>query len=393
SQAVQRWSAVEQNRVILDHFFEDVPHDGILLLHQLFGLFNCRAMAALLQPVIDERLKQLERHLFRQATLMQLQVGTDHDNGTAGIVDALAEQVLPEAALLAFQRIGERLQRAVVSAAQYTAAASVVEQRIHRFLQHALFIAHNDIGSVQLHQLFQPVVAVDYAAIEIVEVGSGETAAIEGHQRAQLRRNDRNDIEDHPLRFVTGFPEALGDAKTLCVFQLLLRGSLGLHLLANHLAERFNIHALQQLFHALGAHHRDELAGEFLIELALALVADYLAHVEPGRFTGIDNDVGFVIEDALQFAQGDIEQIADTAGKSFEEPDVRTGARQFDMAQALAAHSGKRNFNTTLVANDAAVLHPLIFAAQTLPISHWAEDASAKQAVALRLEGAVVNSF
>ena len=32
---------------------------------------------------------------------MQPQFGTDHDHRTARIVDALAEQVLPEAALLA----------------------------------------------------------------------------------------------------------------------------------------------------------------------------------------------------------------------------------------------------------------------------------------------------
>ena len=146
----------------------------------------------LFEPVIDERLEQFERHLLRQTALVQLQFGTDHDDRTAGVVDALAEQVLTEAALLALERIGERLQRAVVGAAQHAAAAAVVEQRVHGFLQHALFVAHDDFGSVQVHQLLQPVVAVDDAAIQVVQIGGGEAAAVQWHQRTQLRRNDRD---------------------------------------------------------------------------------------------------------------------------------------------------------------------------------------------------------
>ncbi len=124
----------------------------------------------LLQPVIDERLEQLQRHLLGQPALVQLQLGTDHDDRAAGVVHALAQQVLAEAALLALERVGERLQRAVVGAAQHAAAAAVVEQRVHRLLQHALLVAHDDVGGVQLHQLLQPVVAVDDAAVEIVQI-------------------------------------------------------------------------------------------------------------------------------------------------------------------------------------------------------------------------------
>ncbi len=37
AEAVQRGRAVQQNRVILDHLFEDVPNHGILLLHSSFA--------------------------------------------------------------------------------------------------------------------------------------------------------------------------------------------------------------------------------------------------------------------------------------------------------------------------------------------------------------------
>ena len=237
AQAVKRWGAVQQYRVILDDFFKDVPDHRLLHLHHFLGLLDGGAVARLLQAVIDERLEQLERHLLRQTALVQLQFGTDHDDRTAGVVDALAEQVLTEAALLALERVGERLERAVVGAAQHTAAAAVVEQRVHGFLQHALFVAHDHFRRVQVHQLLQPVVAVDDAAIEIVQIGGGEAAAIQRHQRAQLRRNDRQHVENHPLRLVARLAEGLDHLQALGVLDLLLRRGLGLHALAQFHAE------------------------------------------------------------------------------------------------------------------------------------------------------------
>ena len=233
AEAVQRGSAVQQDRMILDDFFENVPNHRVLLLDQFLGLLDGGAMAALLEAVIDERLEQLERHLLGKTALVQLQLGTDHDDRTAGVIDALAEQVLAEAALLALERVGERLERAVVGAAQHAAAAAVVEQRVDGFLQHALFVAHDHVGRVQLDQLLQPVVAVDDAAIEIVQIGGGEAAAIERHQRTQLRRNHREHVENHPLRLVAGLAERFDHAQALGELQLLLLRSLGLHLLAD----------------------------------------------------------------------------------------------------------------------------------------------------------------
>ena len=220
AQAVQGGSAVQQNGVVLDDLFQNVPHHGVLLLHQFLGLLDGGAVAALLEPVVDEGLEQLERHLLGKAALVEAQLGADHDDGTAGVIHALAEQVLAEASLLALEGVGERFERPVVGAAQDAAAAAVVEQRVHGFLQHALFVAHDHVGRVQLDELLQPVVAVDDAAVEIVEVGGGEASAIEGNQRAQLGRDHGNDVEDHPLRLVAGFAERFHHAQPLGEFQL-----------------------------------------------------------------------------------------------------------------------------------------------------------------------------
>src|ERR1700685_456812 len=107
---------------------------------------------------------------------MQLQFGTDDDDRTAGIIDALAEPVLTEPALLALQHVGERLQRALVGASDDAAAAAVVEQGVDRLLQHALFIADDDVGRAQLHQPLQAVVAGEEAAAQ-ADAGPAESPA------------------------------------------------------------------------------------------------------------------------------------------------------------------------------------------------------------------------
>ncbi len=232
AEAVKRRSAVQQHGVIFNHLFQDVPYDGLLLLDHLLRLLDGGAMSGLLQPVIDERLEQFQRHLLRQAALLQLELRTNHDHRTAGVVHALAQQVLAEASLLALQRVGERLQRAIVGATQHAATASVVEQRVHGFLQHALFVAHDDFRRVQVHQLLQPVVAVDDATVQVVQVRRGEAAAVEWNQRTQLRRNDRNHVENHPLRLVAALAEGLNHLQALGVLQTLLHRGFGAHLLA-----------------------------------------------------------------------------------------------------------------------------------------------------------------
>src|SRR5690348_4734866 len=225
---------------------------------------------------------------------MQLQFGTDHDYRAARIVNALAEQVLAEATLLAFQGVGERLQRAVVRAAQHAAAPAVIEQRIHRFLQHALLVADDHVGSMQLHQLLQTIVAVDHAAIQIVEIRSRKTSAIQRDKWTQLGRNDRDHIENHPLRLVSGFTKTLDNAQPLGVLQLLLRRSFRFHALANLEAQRFDIDLLEQLLYTFGAHHGHEGTRKLLIELAFALVADHFPLIEAGSLTRIDDDERFV---------------------------------------------------------------------------------------------------
>ena len=82
------------------------------------------------------------------------------------------------------------------------AAAAVVEQRVDGLLQHALLVVDDDLGGAEIEQPLQAVVAVDHAAVEVVEVGRGEAATVELDHRAQLGRDHRHDVEDHRLGVV-----------------------------------------------------------------------------------------------------------------------------------------------------------------------------------------------
>ncbi len=148
---------------------------------------------------------------------MQLQRRADDDHRAARVVDALAEQVLAEAALLALEHVGQALERALVRAGDGLAAAAVVEQGVDRLLQHAALVPDDDLRSVELEQALQAVVAVDDAAVEVVEIARREAAAVERNERAEIRRQDRDHRQHHPLRAVAALAEGLDHLQALRV--------------------------------------------------------------------------------------------------------------------------------------------------------------------------------
>src|SRR6185437_3941123 len=268
---------------------------------------------------------------------------------------------------------------------------AVVEQRIDRFLQHALFIANNDVRRAQFDQPLQTVVAVDDAAIEIVEVRRGEAAAIERHQRAQIGRDYRHHGQAHPFRLVTGGDEGLDQLQPLgdLLFLDIAVGladadaQLGLHLV--------EVERLEHFADCFGADGGGEaVAAEFLLRLEVLLFGQQLAILERGK-ARLKHDVIFKVQNPLEILQRHVEQQTDAARQRLEEPDVGDGRGQFDMAHALAPYARQRNLDRALLADNALVLHPLVLAAQALVILDRPEDARAKQAVALGLEGAVVD--
>src|SRR5262249_7149037 len=137
-----------------------------------------------------------------QAALLQLELRADDDDRTAGVVDALAEQVLTKPALLALEHVGQRLQRPVAGPGDRTTAAAVVEQGVDGLLQHALLVVDDDLGRAQIEEPLQPVVPVDHAPVQVVEVGGREATAVQLHHRAQVGRYDRHGAQHHAHRGV-----------------------------------------------------------------------------------------------------------------------------------------------------------------------------------------------
>src|SRR6266508_3101590 len=109
------------------------------------------------------------------------------------------------------------------------------------------------LGRPEVEQPLQAVVAVDDAPVEVGQVRRREPAAVELHHRAQLRRDHRHGLEDHPVRSVLGLDERVHDLEPLDRPGLLLalrradrlaqaRG-LGLEVLrAQELADRLGAH-------------------------------------------------------------------------------------------------------------------------------------------------------
>src|SRR5439155_10312593 len=76
---------------------------------------------------------------------------------------------------------------------------------------------------------------------------------------------------------------------------------------------------------------------------------------------------------------------------ALEEPDVRHGGSEVDVAHALAANLGARHLDAAALTDDSLVANALVLAAVALPVLRRAEDALAEQPVLLGLERAVVD--
>ena len=69
------------------------------------------------------------------------------------------------------------------------------------------------------------------------------------------------------------------------------------------------------------------------------------------------------------------------------------GGREFDVAHALAAHLGARDFHAAALAHDPLESRALVLAAGALPIARGAEDPLAEEPVSFGLECAVVDGL
>ena len=165
------------------------------------------------------------------------------------------------------------------------------------------------------------------------------------------------------------------------------------HLGAQRHLELLEVEPLEQLADRLGADHGGEgILAEFVLRLQVLVFRQQLTVLQRGQ-ARLEHDVVLEVQDALEILQRHVEQQADARRQRLQEPDVGDGRGQLDMAHALAPDARQRDFDRALLADDALVLHPLVLAAQALVVLDRPEDARAEQAVALGLEGTVVDGL
>ena len=259
-------------------------------------------------------------------------------------------------------------------------------------MQHAFLVAHDNFRCLEFQQALEPVVAVDHPAIQVVQVRGGKTPAIQRHQRTQLRRQHRQHFHDHPVGLDAGFLEAFQHLQPFGEFLDLGFGVGAFEFLAQRIDFLVQIQMAQQFAHAFGAHRGMEFVAEFLDLFQIGILGQQVAALHR-RHARIGHHEGLEIQHALDIAQRHVKHHAQPARQTLQEPDVRHRARQFDMAHALAAHLGQRDFDAAFLADHAAMLETFVFAAQTLVILHRPENLGAEQAIALRLEGAVIDGL
>src|SRR5687768_1121893 len=103
----------------------------------------------------------------------------------------------------------------IAGAGDRPAAAAVVDERVARLLQHPLLVTDDDLGRPELEKPLEAVVAVDDAAVQVVQVGRREAAAVELDHRPQVRRDHRQYRQDHPVRARPRATEGLDEAEPL----------------------------------------------------------------------------------------------------------------------------------------------------------------------------------
>ena len=383
--------AVQQNRVLANNFFQNVPDFRLFFFHQLLCRFDRTGQAFGVEAGIDERFEQLERHLLRKTAFMQFHVRANHNDRTTRIVDALTKQVLTETTMLAFEHVRQRLQRTLIGAGNGPTTTAIVEQSVNRFLQHPLFVADDDVWRAQLHQALQTVIPVDHAAIEVVQVRGRKAATIQRHQWAQIWGNDRHDIQDHPFWLGARRQESLNDFQAFGIFLRLQLRRRFREIFPQRVSQKVQVQTFQNFFHRFRTDHRGEGVFTMLVlKIHIFFFSQQLLWLERGQ-SRFSDDVALKVQHALNVFQRHVEQRRDTGWQRFQEPDVSHRRGQLNVSHPLTTDFCERDFHTAFLTDNTAILDPLILTAKTLIVLDRSENPRAEQTVALRLERPVID--
>ena len=383
--------------MIFDNVLKNVPHHVFRLFHGTFRRFDVVALTAFHKTAHNKRLEQLYRHFLGQAALINFQVGSYNDNRTSRIVHTFTQQVLTETSLFTAEHGGERFQLSVRRSGECFSSSAVIDQRVHSFLQHTLFVFDDHFRSGNFHHLLEAVIAVDNAAIQIVQIGRSESAAVQLYHRTDIRRYYGKHGKNHPFGAVAALSERFHHFQTLDS----LYGFLPLRVLRDDLPAAFGffiqIHRHQKFADRFRAHAYFQTGNGrfavFLFDFAQLLFGDDLFYGKFVHAARIEHHVFREIKHFFQRLRAHIEKQTDFGRHAFKIPDMRNGSGQFDMPHTLSSHLAACNFHAALLAHVPFIFHSFIFSAMAFPILHRPEDFFAEQTVAFGFLGAVIDGF
>ena len=163
----------------------------------------------------------------------------------------------------------------------------VVDQTVDRLLQHALFVADDDIGRAEVEQTLETVIAVDHAAVKVVEVAGCEPPAVQLHHRAQFRRNNRQRRQDHPFGPVAALAEVLDNAQAFGRFFAALFALGFFDFLAQLLCQRLQVDLGDDIANRFGAHACLEDIAPAVGQFAVARLGQELLFLQTFQFLNL----------------------------------------------------------------------------------------------------------
>ncbi len=101
---MQRRGAVEQDKLLMHHLFQQVPDNRVRFacaLDEPLGRPSAGRILPLQQFADEERFEQFQAHPGWQTALVQRKLWVAHDHRPPGIIHALAQQMLAQVSLLA----------------------------------------------------------------------------------------------------------------------------------------------------------------------------------------------------------------------------------------------------------------------------------------------------
>ena len=273
---VQCRRTVKEYRVPLHDVLEDLIDNRFAAIDDLLRRLDGLNDTTLDELTDDERLIELCRHLFRETTLVHLELRTHDDDGTRGVVHTFTEEVLTETSLFTLQRVGEGFEGTVRLGLHRGGLTRVIKEGVHRLLEHTLLVTEDDIRRFDLHESFETVITDDDTTVEVVEVGSSETSTIQWYEGTELRRCHGDSLEDHPLRTVLTFrrTESLYHLQTLERLLTALRGSSLVGGSTEVVRELVEVDAAEEVIDSLSTHLDDDLIGVGILEELIILRHD-----------------------------------------------------------------------------------------------------------------------